>query len=615
MSFRVSRQCVLAVVLSSAVSLPALAAAPAADLDEMVVTASRTEQALKQTLAAVTVIDRAEIERLQPNSVADLLRGLPSLSISNNGGPGKATSMFLRGTGSGHVLVLIDGVRMGSVTSGGAAIQDIPVDQIERIEIVRGPFSSLYGSSAIGGVIQIFTRRAQGAFEPHVRLGIGSNADRRASAGVSGRAGNGWYAVSATHRDTDGINVKRCVPKAGVACTVLQPDRDGFRNTSLNLRGGYRFSDAWDGQAFVYRTRGQSEYDGTVTDMARTRHRVTGARLRYQPGDKVSISLRLGRNADLSDNYLHDVYSGHFDSFRDIGSLQADVGIAGGLLSVGYDWQRARVDSNTVYALDHRINRGLFAQWQQDFGSQSLQASVRRDDNQQFGGKTTGSVLWGWHMTDHLRLTASYGTAFKAPTFNQLYFPGFGNPMLGPETSRSFDIGLRGTRDWGHWSVHAYETRVDDMIAFDAAIFAPSNIDSARIRGLEASIDGNTAAWDWRLSATLMDPRELTPGANHGNLLPRRPKQQARVDLGRTFGAFHVGASVYAAAARYDDLGNRSLMGGYALTDLRLAWNIDPAWHLRLSLNNMFDHRYETAMYYNQMGRNYLLSLSYRPAP
>src|SRR5699024_6876231 len=135
---------------------------------------------------------------------------------------------------------------------------------------------------------------------------------------------------------------------------------------------------------------------------------------------------------------------------------------------------------------------------------------------------------------------------------------------------------LRGTRDWGHWSVHAYETRLDDMIAFDAAIFGPSNIDSARIRGLEASIDGRSAAWDWRISATLMDPRELTPGGNRGNLLPRRPRRQARIDLGRTLGDFHVGGSLYAASRRYDDLGNARRMSGYALADLRVAWRISP---------------------------------------
>ena len=406
---------------------PATAAEGATELDQMVVTASRTAQTREQTLAAITVINRAEIERLQPDSLLDLLRGTPGLSLANNGGPGKSTSMFLRGTESDHVLVLVDGVRLGSATSGGAAIQDIPVDQVERVEIVRGPFSSLYGSEALGGVIQIFTRRPEGVFSPYASLGIGSDDERRASAGFAGRTEKGWYAIGAAHENTDGINVSRCKRLAGGGCSAIDADRDGYRNTSLNAQGGYRFTDAWDGEARLFRAEGRNEYDGNINDMAKTVSQVAGARVRYAPTTDLSISARIGRSEDLSDNYLKHAYVGDFDTRRDLGSLQTDIDVWGGLASLGYDWQRDRVHSSTLYAVDHRINHGVFGQWQQTFGAQSLQASVRRDDNSQFGGKTTGSVLWGWNFTDALRVTASYGSAYKAPTFNELYYPGYGN--------------------------------------------------------------------------------------------------------------------------------------------------------------------------------------------
>jgi vitamin B12 transporter len=607
------RQSVLAAALLSLLS-PAFAADAATDFNQLVVTASRTEQTQQQTLAAATVIDRAEIDRLQPNSLIDLLRGTPGMSLANNGGSGKSTSMFLRGTESDHVLVLVDGVRIGSATAGGAAIQDIPDDQIERIEIVRGPFSSLYGSEALGGVIQIFTRRPEGAFSPYASIGVGSDGEQRQSAGLAGRSGQGWYSISAAHEDTDGINVSRCKPLAKGGCSVIDPDRDGYRNMSLNLQGGYRFSEAWNGEVRLFRAGGRNEYDGTVNDTAKTVQQVAGGRLRYTPTTDVSITANMGRSADLSDNYLKGVYVGHFDSRRDLGSLQADIGAFGGLFSAGYEWQRDRVSSNTAYAVDHRINHGVFGQWQQSFGTQSLQASVRRDENAQFGGKTTGSALWGWDMTDALRLTASYGTAYKAPTFNELYYPGYGNPDLAPETSRSAELGLRGSHDWGHWSFNGFDTHINHLIAYDAASKAPANIDRAHIRGVEAAMDGTLAGWIWRTSATWLDPRDAASGSNDGNLLPRRARRSARIDLDRKFGDFSIGSSLYAAGQRYDDLANKSPLGGYALTDLRVGYTINSAWNLRVSLNNVFDRHYETARYYNQPGRNYLLTLNYRPA-
>lgn len=611
--FVVVRRCVLALAVSSLLS-PAFAADGATDLDQLLVTASRTEQTEAATLAAVTVIDRAEIDRLQPDSLQDLLRGLPGMSLANNGGPGKATSIFLRGTESDHVLVLVDGVRIGSATAGGAAIQDIPVDQIERIEIVRGPYSSLYGSEAVGGVIQIFTRRGEGAFAPHASVGVGSYHAWRASTGVSGRSGAGWYSLDAAHQQTDGIDATRCNPAAYGGCPAVDRDDDGYHNSSLNLRGGYRFSEYLDGDASLFRAQGRNDYDGSVSDMDKTVQQVAGARLRYTPAKDVTVSASLGKSADESDNFLHGTPAGNFDTHRDLGSLQADVGAAGGLFSLGWDWQRDRVESSTHYAVDQRINQGVFGQWQGSIGTQSLQASLRRDDNAQFGGKTTGSLQWGWQLSQALRLSASYGSAYKAPTFNELYYPGYGSATLKPETSRSFELGLRGSHDWGHWSLHGYETHVDNLIAFDAATFAPANIDKARIRGVEAAVDGSLAQWNWRVSANWLDPRNETLGKSRGNVLPRRVRQSARIDLDRQLGTFSVGGSLYAADQRFDDLGNKSRMGGYALTDLRVGYTVNPSWNLRLSLNNVFNRRYETARWYNQPGRNGMLTLNYRPS-
>lgn len=606
----------LAAVLLTVIS-PAHAFDAATDLDQVVVTASRTARTQDQTLAAITVIDRDDIERLQPGSLPDLLRGTPGVSLSNNGGPGKATSLFLRGTESDHVLVLVDGIRIGSATSGGAALQDIPIEQIERIEIVRGPFSSLYGSEALGGVIQIFTRRPRSAFAPTFSFGVGSFDTQRVSAGVGGRGGQGWYSINAAHEDTAGIDAFRGNPALARPERYRDPDLDGYRNQSLTLQGGYRFNDAWEADARLLRAEGRNEYDGSLNNEADSVQQVVGTRVRFAPTDRFALTANAGRSADRSDAFLRGVYSSTFDTRREQGSLQADIGTGGSLVSVGVDWSRDEVDSSTAYRVDHRSNRGLFGQWQQDVGAHALQASVRRDDNSQFGGKTTGSALWGWSVSDALRLTASAGTAFKAPTFNELYFPGYGNPGLQPETSRSVELGVRGKHGGGGWSLNGFDTRIDDLIAYDATLGefgGPNNIDRARIRGVEAGADTVLAGWMVQGSATWLDPRNDAGGRSQGKVLPRRARETARVDADRRFGAIGLGASVIASGERYDDLANTRRLGGYATTDLRIAYAMTEAWSVQFAANNVFDRQYETAAFYRQPGRNYLLTVRYRPA-
>ncbi|KAB7772295.1 TonB-dependent vitamin B12 receptor [Xanthomonas maliensis] len=595
----------------------------AVDLDQLVVTASRTAQTQDQTLAPVTVVDREQIERRQAASLQDLLRGEAGISLANNGGPGKATSLFLRGTEADHLVVLVDGVRIGSATSGGAALQDLPIEQIERIEIVRGPFSSLYGSDALGGVIQIFTRRPQGAFTPTFSAAAGSDNARRYSAGLAGRSqgdvdgAGGWYSVTAVHDQTDGINAY-----LDTSSSAYDPDRDGYRNDSASVQGGWRFNRQWEADAHALRAQSRNAYDGSPFggNLGKGVQQAVGGRVRYAPSDAVKLTASLGSSSDLSDTYYDGAYLSTYDTRRKQGSLQADVSTAPGLLTVGADWQRDAIASSDTYDADRRIDRAVFAQWQQTLGAQSLQASLRRNDNSQFGGKTTGSVLWGWDVAEQLRLTASYGTAFKAPTFNELYYPGYGNPRLGPENSKSVELGVRGTHAWGNWTLSAFQTRIDDLIAYDAALVdaahpfgQPNNIDRARIRGAEAGYDTELAGWTLRGALTWLAP-QADGGVDRGNWLPRRARQSGRVDADRRFGDFTVGASLFGSGARYDDLANTERLGGYGLFDLRVGYVLTPDWRILLSASNVFDRRYETARWYNQPGRNYLLTFRYQAA-
>ncbi|HEV8695707.1 MAG TPA: TonB-dependent receptor, partial [Lysobacter sp.] len=410
-------------------------------------------------------------------------------------------------------------------------------------------------------------------------------------------------------------------------CFTDEPDRDGYTNNSVSARGGYRFGQSLDIELKALRAEGENEYDGNYLDPffpspneSKTVQQVAGTRVRYQAGDTATFTLNLGQSLDRSRNLGEGVFFSLFETTRDQGSLQADIELGGGTLSTGFDWNRDDVDSTTPYAVTARINRAVFGQWQQALGTHSLQASVRRDDNSQFGGKTTGSALWGWNFTEALRLTASYGTAFKAPTFNDLYFPLYDNPTLRPETSRSAELGLRGKHGWGGWSINAFQTRIEDLIVFDwmttdatHPFGMPINVGEARIRGVELTGDTQLAGWDLRGSANWLDPRsESAPNDDH--LLPRRARRSGRLDADRRFGDFSVGASVTAAGRRFDDLANTRELGGYATTDLRAGYRFGQAWNLVLSVNNVFDKSYETARFFNQLGRNYLLTLGYRPA-
>lgn len=621
---------ILALAIAGALLSPAPALAQddaATELDQVLVTATRTEVALADSLFPAQVIDRDEIERSQARSLPALLRGRAGIDIGNSGGMGKLGTVFVRGTEADHVLVLVDGIRIGSATAGLAAFQDIPVDQIERIEIVRGPRSSLYGSEAIGGVIQIFTRRDQGAFAPRMRVGIGSHGLREASAGIGGGGARGWFGVDAAWQRTDGINACRGTASApgapfGAGCFVDEPDRDGYRNASLNLRGGLHIAQTVKLEGNALRADSFNEFDGNIYggNEADNVQQVLGGKLLWTPSERVTLTAQAGRAYDESDNTYNDHAGtltpvGHFDTRRDTASVQLDSSIAQDqLLTLGIDWQNDIVDSGTDYAVTERDNIGMFAEYQGRFGTQRLQAGLRRDDNEQFGRHDTGSLGWGLRFGDGFGLNASYATGFKAPSFNDLYYPFFGNPDLRPEKSKSLNLGLaRHAQRW-RWTLNAYETRIDDLISYDSSIFLPNNIDKARIRGVEFTVDTTLAGWDLSAQLSHTDPRNRSGGGNDDKLLARRAQDTGRIDLDRAFGAWRIGATVNGSGHRYDDAANTDRLGGHATLDLRLSYALGTDWTLDARVTNVFDRDYETVAWYNQPGREYGLSLRWASA-
>ncbi|AYF87635.1 TonB-dependent vitamin B12 receptor [Pseudomonas sp. DY-1] len=614
------RPAALALLGSSSIS-PLLVAAPLT-LDEQVVTATRSERPVRASLAASTVIDREEIERSQARSVPELLQKVPGVTLSNNGGPGKNTTLFMRGTESDHVLVMIDGVKVGSVSAGLTAFQDLPVELIERIEVVRGPRSSLYGSEAIGGVIQIFTRKGgKDGAKPWFSAGYGTHDSYEGSAGVSGGDDKGWYNLGVSSQDTDGINSRRQVSD------YYEPDADGYRNLSGSLRAGYRFENGLELDGTLMRAKAHNDYDdidqfgyfhplGGHNANADNRQELLGGRARFSPAEIWDVTLQAGRSEDKTTSRTDGVFDARFDSKRDSASWLNDLTLAEGhVLTLGYDWQRDRISSSTVFDKDSRLNKGWFAQYLGEHGRQDWQLSLRRDDNEQFGTHDTGNAAWGYAMTDAVRFSLSYGTAFKAPSFNELYYPGYGNPDLDAETSESFEAGLAGQHEWGHWSINAYRTHVDDLIAYDSTLGlygGPNNIGKARIDGLELVLGSQWLGWSWNANASFLDTENRSADTNAGNELPRRAREVFNLDLDRRIGQFGVGATVHAEGRSYNDLANRERVAGYATVDLRGEYWLTEEWRLQAKVTNLLDADYETALDYNQPGQAVYFTVRYQ---
>jgi vitamin B12 transporter len=601
-------------------------------LSPVIVTATRTAITADNSLSSVTVITREDIARLQPTSLVDLLTGLPGVSITQSGGIGQLTGLYMRGTNATHTLVLIDGVRIGSVSIGLPALEQIPVEAIDRIEIVRGPRSSLYGSDAIGGVIQIFTRHGQpnGGIAPSVSVTGGSHGFINGQAGISGGDAHLWYNASLGGEYTSGIPACRMgAAELGVGCFVDDPRNDAYRNWNGFANFGYRWDNGTELAFDWLRSKSNVEYAGSPfgSNDAIEEQEVAGARLSFAPLDIWKVTLNAGQSRDDDATYYQGSYfgtyyprmaAGYFDSRRNQASWQNDITLSTDqLLSVGVDYQQEHIFSDTGFQETTRGDTGTFAQYQGTFGQNEVQLSARHDHNDQFGNHNTGAAAWGYHFDQGLVLSASYGSAFHAPTFDDLYFPAFGgvptaNPDLRPETSRSAEIGLTQQLTGWNWGVNAYQTRISNLIALNAT-FVPMNLSRALIRGIEGQFGFNLDDWRVQSYLTLLQPKNDDGGPDNGKLLQRRAKQTARVDVDRSFGKFAVGATFFASGARYDDIANVHRMGGYATTDLRASYAFAPAWRVEARLANVFDHSYETAYYFNQLGRTWYLTLRYSP--
>jgi vitamin B12 transporter len=627
----------------------AIVAQPSATLQpEMMVTATRDAIPVNQAVADVTVIGPTEIQRNPARNLAELLAQQAGLEISMSGGLGATSSAFVRGTNSNHVLVLIDGMRFGSATAGNPALENIPLGQIERIEIVRGPMSSLYGSDALGGVIQIFTKTGEGtgtSFIPNAQLTLGSQGFGQIATGFAGRQDGFDYSLQLQHTRSTGFSATNPNALGFPPFGTFHPDADGFRQNSLSLNLGYRFNPEWAIRFSALNSQARTEFDegfdalnprqsGRTKLQAQSLSLSLDGRLSQNWTTKISV----GQSKDVSDTVeaLNSFFISTFSTRQTQVAWVNRLSSSMGTWSLGLENLQQSVSLSDLFATpnftpDQRSIQSAWLGWNMQRGDWQWQTSVRHDRNSQYGGKGTGNLGLAYRLNPSWRIQGSIASGFAAPSFNNLYFPFFGNPGLKPESSISREIGLRYTGNLGlggsggagstgnghpsEFKLVVFKQTIRDLIVVDPTLFTPVNLETAQIQGLSAQLRHRAGPLTMNASLDLTQPINDSGGAQQGNLLPRRARQNLRLSADYDFGAWQLGGSLRAAGKRYDDAANTTVLGGYGLIDVRARLPINQEWSTGLNLNNLSNKTYETAYGYNQAGRQVFLTLNYQPKP
>jgi vitamin B12 transporter len=591
-------------------------------LSPVVVTATRVPTRVDQALANVTVIDREALDRATGRTLSELLAQQPGVQMTGNGGLGKQSAVFLRGTESRHTLLLIDGVRYGTATAGTPSWDNLPLESIERIEIVQGPMSGLYGSDAVGGVVQVFTRKGRQGLHPYGSVTLGSNRYGQLSAGLGFGQGDWDGSVSAQHTDTRGFSATNPSVQFG----NHNPDDDGFRQSAASLQLGLKLPAGWRTDARLMYADGLSKFDdGPGTDsQSQLLTKLGSLQFSGPVAGSWRTLLRLSQSTDHSETLASALGAFNLGAFvtdqRQFtweNTVATPVGTA--LLLV--EQLRQEVSKAAPqYVQAERDVDAVAAGFNGQTGSHTWQANVRRDRNSQFGAETTGSAAYGYDIVAGLRAGGSLGTSFVAPSFNQLYFPNFGNPLLQPERGTTGELNLRWATKRQQLRLAYYETRIRGYMARTSTSTNTDttiNIPRAEIQGWALSHELQGADWTVRASYDRIDARNRdlrsngTLGSNHDKQLPRRARDNLKLGADFDWGAWRFGATAVAAGDRYDNAANTLHLGGYATADLRADWKVAPKWVLGLRLNNLADKGYQTAYGYNQPGREGFVTLRY----
>lgn len=583
-------------------------------LRETVVTATRSEQPLSDLVADVSIVDRETIENSGATDVVDILARLPGVEIVRNGGVGNSANVFLRGAEGRFTAVYIDGVRIDSQSTGGAVWEQIPLSQIDRIEVLRGPAAAVYGSDAIGGVIQLFTRKGQGAFAPYVGVGIGTHNTRKIEAGLSGSAGVGGafdYALGLTRAQSDGYDIK-----SGAGHNT---DKDDYSATSGNARVGFKFNAQHRIDATLLGQTMNSGYDTSpvpVDDRNKNRLRTAGLTWTAQWSEAYTTRLSV---TDTLSRYETDP-SPYRTETKLRGYLwQNEYRLGAHLLTAALE---RREDALNNPALDEwsktidrdRAQNALALGYGYHAGAHTLQLNMRHDNDSEFGGKNTGSAAYGYAFAPHWRVTASAGTAFRAPTLYQR-FSEYGDASLQPESSRNVELGLRYAQGASSFSATAYRNRVTNLINFagggtcGAAFGCYLNTAKAEYRGITLAGSHKLGSVQVHGSVDFQNPRDLGTDKQ----LARRAKRHATLGADTQLAGWTMGAELQASGQRFDDAKNTRVLGGYGLVNLYISKRFARDFTLLARVDNLADKNYEVARTYVPPGRTLYVGVKWAP--
>ena len=584
-----------------------------AALPETVVTATRLPTDVAKVNHDVTVIEAEAIQAAGAASLPELLSQQAGVQIARSGGAGTLPNLFVRGTSANRTVVLVDGVRVYGLDSGLSPLEHIPLAQIDRVEIVRGAMSGLYGADAIGGVIQVFTREGEGAMRPFVNIGVGSEGRFGASAGVSGKTGNTRYALTVSHDSTDGFSATN-----SQSPWSYNPDQDGYRNSSYSLKLSQQLTAQHEVGVQSAATRAHTDYDATadrtgrIHDYFNSAIRSNGVFWRAAFSPVWESTLRFDQAVSEVTNFdgAPSVRSFHARTQRNVWGWQnrIELGNAGRVVA-GLDYAEESFDSQPRYAVTERVVKAAYLGYQNTLGAHRLEATVRHDDNAQFGSKTTGSASYGYALTTALSANVAAGTAFRAPAFLDLYYPGFSNPNLKPESATNLEAALRWREGVHRASLTVYRNRIEDMIQYNFAAGMPINIAHAKLQGL--TLAGGTQLAGVGLTATL-DWLTARDG-DTDRVLPRRAARHAVLGAEKTWGTLTSGVELHAASRRFDDAANRVPLAGYGSANLWTRWQVARDWSALARVNNVFDRTIVEASGYNTAGRQWWLNLSWQP--
>ncbi len=606
---------------------------------DVFVTATRTPTPIKNVIADVTLISEDEIKRAGSTSLQELLQKQPAIEIANLGGAGKVSTIGIRGTSSTHSVILVDGIRLGAATTGFTAIEHIPLSQIEKIEIVRGPASSLYGQDAIGGVVQIFTKKGLKGFKPYVGIGYGSYNTSNFQSGIRGGNDQTTYAINFSTINSDGFSA--FVPNPANAANSINLDKDGYKNYSLSSSLNHKINQDYEIDLQYFSSKGRNQFDNRFANFSPSFHgnyrneiklETYAMQLKGQINKVWQSSIKLSQSTDKyldlqknnKDTYLdEDGVTDLYKTTQDQFNWQNNFALPKGSINFIYDFLKQRIKTTDLYEKTQRTNHGFMIGYNLLENNHNFQVNLRKDFNSAYDDAVTGNIGYAYALNSNWTLASSYGTAFVSPSFNYLYSLAdpyaLGNPNLKPEKSKNIEASMRYRDDSSSLSLTFFQNKIDDFIIYSNPNFitdsrtTTQNLNKAKIQGL--TISGDQFLGHFQIKGSLTT--QSAKNEDTDLYLPRRAKTFGNINLNYYVGYWNIGIEEIFSNKRFDNKENTVKLSGYSVTNIVADYKFNENLNLNFRLNNVFDKDYSLAaegasgFRYQTPGRSLFANLRY----